>query len=158
MLLKVPWFGKSSRERSLASFSRILWRLQNAGVLPIQSWEAAVKAPENLYVAELLAGQTNKIRGGITFSEALTSTGLFSDDDQRILATAEKAGRITDSFKQMSSYYEDAARVSASRSKWMSTRLAIIMLIIVTGLVAIISTASYGTFLDTLYSWVTEGT
>ena len=158
MLLKIPWYGKSSRERSLASFSRILWRLQNAGVLPIQSWEAAVKAPENLYVAELLAGQTNRIRSGITFSEALTSTGLFSDDDQRILATAEKAGRITDSFKQMSSYYEDAAMVSANRAKWMSTRFAIIVLIIVTGLVAIISASSYGTFLDSLYSWVTEGT
>ncbi|MHB1458279.1 MAG: type II secretion system F family protein [Armatimonadota bacterium] len=158
MLLKVPWVGKSSRERSLASFSRILWRLQSAGVLPIQSWEAAVKAPENLYVAETLAGQTPRIKSGVSFSDALVSTGLFSQDDQRILATAEKAGRMTDSLKQMSSYYEDAAIVSANRAKWLSTRIAIIALIIVTGLVMIISSASYGTFLDSIYSWVTEGT
>lgn len=158
MLLKIPWVGKSSRERSLASFSRILWRLQSAGVLPIQSWEAAVKAPENLYVAEALAGQTDRIKSGVTFSDALTSTGLFSQDDQRILATAEKAGRITDSLQQMSSYYEDSAKVSANKAKWMSTRIAIIALIIVTGLVIIISSASYGTFLDSIYSWFTEGT
>ena len=157
LLLRIPRMGRISKERSLASFSKILWRLQTSGILPIQSWEAASKTPENLFIAETLAKQTDRIRGGVTFSDALTSTGLFSEDDQRILETSEKSGRATDSLQRIASFYQDAALVSAGRSRWVSTRIGCLVWIIVLGLIAIFFWHSYFSFIDSVVKWVTEG-
>jgi type IV pilus assembly protein PilC len=137
MLLRMPLgYGRASRERSLASFTRILWRLQNAGVLPIKSWDAASYAAENVYVAAQLHDQLDGIRSGMKFSEALAASGLFTSDDLRQVSIGEASGLVPDALQRTAAYYEDAANTTAGRTKWYGVRLAGIVNIIAIGVVA----------------------
>ncbi|MHB0998015.1 MAG: type II secretion system F family protein [Armatimonadota bacterium] len=154
LLLKIPWAGKASKERSLAGFSKILWRLQSAGVLPIQSWEAASSAPANPYIAELISKQAEDIRAGKSFSDALAATGVFNADDQRVLQMAEKAGQVPDALQRMAAYYEDSAMISAGNAKWLNTRIGIMLLILSAGAFIIISASAYRSFMDMIFSWI----
>ncbi len=137
LLLQVPWAGRASRDRSLASFSRILWRLQDAGIPPIQSWDAASRAAENMAVSAQLYAQTGSIRSGVRMSEAIASTNLFSSQDHRVLAIGETTGHVPDTLQRMAVYYEDAATYSLGKARWMSLRVAILVNIIVMGAAAI---------------------
>jgi type IV pilus assembly protein PilC len=127
LVLRVPNFGYASKERSLASFSRILWRLQSAGILPIQAWDAASRAAENVVIATRLYEQVETIRSGKKFSEALAATGLFSSEDQRVLAAAELAGSTGDILQRIAAYHEDAAISAVGRTRWMIIRVLIMI-------------------------------
>jgi len=118
-VLRLPIAGRAHRERSLASFCRILARLQNAGILPLQAWNVASQVAENPVIAERLQVQAERLRPGSKLSDALWSTGLFSDDDLRVLESAEQSGETAQSFERVADYYEDAAKVSAGRSRWL---------------------------------------
>jgi len=117
--------GRANRLRSLASFTRILWRLQQAGILPIQAWDAASRAAENTHIAARLYQQVDAVRSGRKLSEALGATGLFTSEDQRVMALGESSGETADILHRMAAYYEDAALTAAGRGKWFMTRIAI---------------------------------
>lgn len=134
ILLKTPFgFGTASRERSLASFTRILWRLQQAGVLPIKSWDAASYAAENVVVADRLHQQLEGVRAGEKYSQALLSTGLFQADDLRQVTLGEASGQVPDALQRTAAYYEDSAKVTMGRTKWFAIRVAIIANLIAIG-------------------------
>ena len=150
LVLRVPWAGRASKERSLASFSTILSRLQNAGIAPIQAWDAASRASENTVIASRLQEQVEAVRAGRKFSEALAATSLFTGEDQRVLATAESAGQTPDALQRMSAYYADAAAVSAGRTKWLGLRAAILA----TLLSILVSAVCFGLFYQNMFKWV----
>lgn len=133
LVLKVPWASKVSRERSLASFSRILWRLQNAGILPIRAWDVASRVPENTIIGASLQAQTPLISSGAKFSDALKATNLFTYDDLRVLQTAEMSGQTIDTLQSISTQYEDSAMTSAGKARWIGLRIAVIATLIGTG-------------------------
>lgn len=145
-MLKVPKLGKASLHRSLAGFSGILWRLHEAGVSPVFSWSAASLAAENLYVARCLDAQSNYIRSGGTFSDALSATGLFSDDDQLLIRVAEKSGDTAGALERMAEFYRDAASTAMGQVKWIMLRIAIIAMLIGLG-VFLIGSSMYLTSL-----------
>ena len=125
LILKVPAYGRASKERSLAGFSRILWRLQNAGILPIAAWDTASRASENIVIARRLHGQLDAVRSGGSFSDALAATRLFSSEDQRVLAMGESAGQTVDILQRIAGYHEDAALTSIGRAKWFAIKIVI---------------------------------
>lgn len=125
LLLRASSFGQASKYRSLASFSRILWRLQGAGILPIKAWETASRAAENVVIADKLHQQSEGVRSGMRFSEALTATKLFSSEDQRILANGEATGQTSDTLQKIAAYYEDAALASNGRARFQLIRILI---------------------------------
>jgi len=134
LILRMPLgIGRFARMRSLASFSRILWRLQQAGILPIQAWDAASRAADNQVISYRLYQQVDAIRSGKRFSEALTATGMFTSDDQRVMVMGESSGQVVDTLERMAAYYEDAALSAAGRTKWIMTRIAIYVNILVLG-------------------------
>jgi general secretion pathway protein F len=144
LVLKVPNFGQASRDRSVASFTRILWSLQNAGVYPIKAWEVASKVPENSVIAESLQAQTASIARGGRYSDALSQAGVLSADDIRLLANGESTGQVIDSLQRIAAYYQDAAIVSATKAAQYGLRLAIIAAIIGTGVATIGSVGYFG--------------
>jgi len=143
LLLKVPTLGRASRERSLANFTRMLWRLQSAGILPVQAWETASRAANNVVVAGRLRDQLGAIRSGARFSAAMNATGLFRNEDERILATGEASGQVADILQRMASYYEDSAMTAAGRARWLGLRIAILAYIVAFGAVVICAEGFY---------------
>ena len=147
MLLKVPWAGRASRERSLATFARILWRLQSAGILPINAWDAASRSAENWVIAVRLHEQLGAIRSGGRFSDALAATRLFTSEDQRVLATGEATGQTADILQRIAAYYEDAAMASVGRARWLGLRMAILASLVSLGIVTICILLAYPSIL-----------
>jgi len=143
LLLRVPGLGRASRERSLANFSRILWRLQSAGILPIQAWETASRAANNVVIATRLHGQLDSVRSGAKFSAAMRATGLFRNEDERVLAAGEASGQAADILQRMAAYYEDSAITAASRARWVGVRIAFLACIVAFGAVVICAEALY---------------
>jgi type II secretory pathway component PulF len=133
LVLKVPVLGRASRERSLANFSRMLWRLQASGILPIQAWETASMAANNIVVASRLRGQIGALRSGVKLSQAMQATRLFREDDRRILEIGEMSGQAPDILQRMAKFYEDAALSSAGRVRAYGVRLAILANLLVFG-------------------------
>ena len=150
LILKVPAYGRASKERSLAGFSRILWRLQNAGILPIAAWDTAARASENIVVAQRLHTQLEAIRSGQKFSEALSATGLFSSEDQRVLSMGESAGQTADILKRIADFHEDAAMTSIGRSRWFALKL-MIWANILAGAALMFCSIKY---LNNMFTWV----
>ncbi len=149
-LLMVPQVGRASRERSLASFTRILWRLQNAGILPIRAWDAASRAAENVVVSSRLYSQLAAIQAGVPFSQALAMTGLFTSEDQRVLAMGEASGQVADVLERIAAFYEDSAQHTAGRARWFGIRAAIIATLASIG----ITTVSIALVYPEMMRWV----
>jgi len=148
LILKLPRFGKASRERSIASFTRILWRLQSAGVMPIKSWEVASRVPENSVIAESLQAQKNFIANGGRYSDALTQADVLTYDDIRQLSVAESTGQVTETLQRIAAYYEDAASVSAGKAKYLGLQIAIFFLILSMGATLIGTSSYFGEMID----------
>lgn len=137
LLLKVPVAGRASRERSLANFSRMLWRLQSVGILPIQAWDTASMAASNVVIALRLRAQIPALRSGARLSQAMQSAGLFREDDRRILEVGEMSGQTPDILQRMAMFYEDAALSSAGRVRSYGLRFAILANLLVLGAMAL---------------------
>ena len=150
LLLRVPWAGRASRERSLASFSRILWRLQNAGILPIHAWDAASRSAENVVIASRLHEQLGAVKAGRKFSDAIAATGIFRGDDARVLAVGETTGQAVDSLQRIAAFYEDAALYSVGRARWLGVHIGIIANLLSLGVVAICIAKIY----PNMFKWV----
>lgn len=157
LVLKMPGYGKASRERSMASFSRILWRLQNAGVMPIKAWEVASRVPENSVLAANVQAQTNSIAAGGRYSDALVRAGFFSQDDIRMIQTGESTGQLPDSLQRIAAYYEDAALVSANSAKWIGLRISILFVIIASGAATIGATSYMGEMINSVDKYMGTG-
>lgn len=126
LILKLPGsLRDASKDRSLALFTKTLWRLQAASILPIQAWDAASKTAENVVIAAALQSKTDDIRNGTKFSDAIVSTGYFTDADQRVLSLGEQSGQTDGVLQRMALHYEDAAISSTSRTRWVWLRISI---------------------------------
>ena len=134
LILKIPRVGKANLERSISGFVGILWRLHEAGVSIVFSWSAASLAAVNSYVAQRLQEQADLVQRGGTLSDALTATGLFSDDDQLLLRVAEKTGDTQGALERMAAYYKDSASTAAGQVKWVRLRAALFATIIALGI------------------------
>jgi type II secretory pathway component PulF len=141
LLLRMPTLGMANRNKSLATFARILWRLQSAGILPIQAWDAASRSAENTCISSALGAQTGEIRNGKKFSEALTASGFFNSEDSRSLSIGETTGQTPDALQRMAGYYEDAAATAATRVKWFWLRISIFANLLALGFITIYGTA-----------------
>lgn len=150
LVLRAPAFGKASRERSLAGFSRILWRLQNAGILPIASWDTASRAAENVVIAQRLHSQLDSVRSGRRFSDAMSATGLFTSEDQRVLEMGESSGQTADILHRIASTHEDEALVSIGRTRWYAIKLVIWANVIAAAIFAYYSVQ----YLQNQFTWV----
>jgi len=128
--LRIPWIGQAKRERSLASFARVLSRLLNAGVLPVQAWEAACNVSENLAMARRLREQGAILRSGGSLTQAMAAAGCITKDDERTLLVGEQSGQVGDALKRISAYYEDAALNSAGRAERAAVHFVITVNII----------------------------
>lgn len=124
--LRVPVLGRAIRDRSLANFSRMLWRLQSSGVLPIQAWDTASMAANNSAVVRRLRSQLGSLQQGARLSQAMQATGLFQEDERRMLEVGEMSGQTPDVLHRIAVFYEDRALSSAGRVRACGMRIAVL--------------------------------
>jgi type IV pilus assembly protein PilC len=143
LALKVPVFGDLSRQRSLASFVRMLRRLFHAGVGPINAWEGAMNVVPNAVIREKLATSYGMMQGNVPLHEAFTATGLFANETEQLLATGMVSGQMIDMLDRVAEYYQDNVDRARTKSRFWMFRLAIITVMILMGTALILMASSY---------------
>ena len=115
LALKMPPFGALQRQAALANFVRMLRRLYQAGVSPIQAWEGAMWTSSNVVIREKLAGSYDMMQKGASFADAFTATGLFHNSIEQLLVTGQASGQMPEMLDQAAGYYQEQVEESASK-------------------------------------------
>ena len=119
--LRIPAFGNLQRVSALSAFVRMLRRLHQAGVAPIQAWECAMNTADNVIIREKLASSYEKMNQGASFSDAFAATGLFDSQIENLVITGQHSGEIVESLDKAADHYQERvfdATVRAKRVMW----------------------------------------
>jgi len=143
LLMKIPVFGNLERQRSLATFIRMLRRLYVAGLGPIVAWEGAMHSARNSVIREKLMEAGEKVRNNVPIHEAFISTHLFANEMEQTLATGVVSGQVVDALDQVAQYYEDNVDRAFTSSRMALLHIGLTSFIILVGVVVIMLTKSY---------------
>jgi general secretion pathway protein F len=114
MLLRLPGLGALAVSRSRAVFAASLRLLYHGGVNPYDAWVAASSSAPNLELARRLGAQSELIRSGGKFSDAMQLSNVYPPSDVGLLATGERTGNIEEVLGRIAnSYHQDAGAVLA---------------------------------------------
>lgn len=109
--LKSPVFGKLIKETNLALFFRSLEALFNAGISLLRSVEVSEKTVKNEVYRKTLFGMNPILIHGTNLSEAFKPFPfLFPIQLQRMIEVGEKTGKLEESFRRLSAYYDKSVR------------------------------------------------
>ena len=138
--LKIPVMAKLHRTRALASFTRVLSRLLQAGVAPTVAYEAAAKsAPNSVLRTQLLRGLP-EIRAARGLDAAIQATGLMDHDPIQLLVTGQQTGQLTETLDQVTALYQEEAARATDAARKSQKQLAGIITIASMGYVTILAT------------------
>ncbi len=142
-VLRIPVFGDLARQRSLAAFIRMLRKLFYAGVGPINAWEGAMNVAPNSVIREKLTSAYGLMQKNVPLHDAFTSTGLFANEMENLLATGVVSGQVVDMLDKVADYYQENVDRAFSRSKHSMYHLAITMFMVLIGVTICWMTYSY---------------
>jgi len=141
--LRYPVFGDLVRQRSLAAFVRMLYKLYTAGVSPVAAWEGAVNATPNGEIRALLGQADALIKSGTPLHEAFRTTGLFANEVESLLATGVMSGQVVEMLGRVAEYYQNNVDRALQSARFWMFRLFIIAALVVTGAVIIVLMKTY---------------
>jgi type IV pilus assembly protein PilC len=145
-MLRLPAFGDLARQHALAAFVRMLRRLFAAGLSPIQAWEGAMNVAPNTVIRRRLVDSYALVRGGnMPIHEAFRATGLFASEAEQLLATGVVSGQMVDMLDRVAEYYQGNVDRAYSNARFWMFRLAIIGVILLTGILLIVLVKTYFT-------------
>jgi len=153
LALRLPVFGDLARQRSLASFVRMLRRLLAAGIGPIQAWEGAMNVAPNAVIRAKLVDACGLMRQNVPFHEAFTNTGLFANETEQLLATGVLSGQMVEMMDRVAEYYQNNVQRAFDNARFWMYRLGISLFIALSGVILIVMAYTY---FNSLFSWVDQ--
>jgi type II secretory pathway component PulF len=131
--LRIPAFGNLQRTVALSAFVRMLRRLHQSGVAPIQAWECAMNTADNVVIRERLASSYESMNQGASFADAFAATGLFDNQIENLVITGQQSGDIVASLDSAADYYQDSVYEATTRARRFMWSLAMITMLVVGG-------------------------
>lgn len=105
----IPLMHRLKVLMSLRRFFRILRRLVQAGVPPVQGWDAAAEAVGHYAISsKLLDGRTALLQGQ-GYGGALETAGVGGYGDVQLLMTADQTGRVPEALSTLEGDYTNRA-------------------------------------------------
>lgn len=138
--LRFPVMARLHKTRALASFTRVLSKLLNAGVAPTVAFEAAARAVPNTVLRDQLLAGVPVVRGAGGIDQAIQATGLMDFDPVQLLITGQHTGTLTESLDNVTSFYQEEAARATEQARKAQKQLAGILTIASMGYVAILTT------------------
>lgn len=104
--LHLPIFGAILRNVALARFTHHMETLQRAGVNFILALQVLERVVGNSVMARAVAQVRERVISGMSFAEALASTGQFPPLVLRMVATGEMSGSLEETLAKVTEYYD----------------------------------------------------
>ncbi|MFC1595173.1 type II secretion system F family protein [Patescibacteria group bacterium] len=138
IILKLPVFGNLIREFNLSRFFRALESLVANGISLVRSVEVAKKTLNNDVYRKALDKAQPMLMHGVTLTEALKPhPHLFPPQARKIVEVGEQTGRIGDTLKRISLFYENSVNHTTKMMTSMIEPFLMVAIGIVVGLLAL---------------------
>lgn len=131
--LKLPAFGDLQRTVALSAFVRMLRRLHQAGVPPIDAWECAMNTADNIVIRERLAASYQQMNKGASFADAFAGTGLFDSQIENLVITGQHSGEIVESLDKAADFYQDAVYTATTRARRTMLSIGVTTMLVLVG-------------------------
>lgn len=141
--LKMPIVGNLVRQRSLASFIRMLRRLYHAGLPPHTAWAGATAVATNSQIRKKLSEAEQLIKNNVPIHEAFARTQLFTSEAEQLLATGVQSGEVIEMLDRIAEYYQEQVNQAFGQARFWMMRLGINGLLITGGAAFIYLTYYY---------------
>ena len=147
MKTKIPKFGKLMMVVLTARFSRTVSTLYSSGVSIIDSIRIASSVLGNAYIATKLENAIDEIKKGVTFSQALISTGAFPSMFTSMVYIGEESGSLDSILNKTADFYdEDASTAIGKMVALLEPCLIIILGLIVAFIVISVAEPMFGMY------------
>ncbi len=123
--LKIPVVGNLVRQKSLASFIRMLRRLYHAGLPPHTAWGGATAVAANSQIRKKLSEAEQLIKNNVPIHEAFAQTQLFSTEAEQLLATGVQSGEVIEMLDRIAEYYQENVNQAFGQARFWMMRLGI---------------------------------
>lgn len=111
LLLRVPVLGPCLRALAQSRFTLALQLTLDSGLPIVKGLRLSLQASGNAAYADRAAVVTAALKRGETLYQALTASGLFSDEFLSVIDSAEAGGRVPEMMRhQAEQYQEEASR------------------------------------------------
>jgi type IV pilus assembly protein PilC len=107
IILKIPIIGDLQRKSAISRFSQTLSTLLNSGISILNALSITAKTVGNKILERGIAHTIEKITGGQSIADPLSSTGLFPPMVIHMIAVGEKTGDISGMLQKIASFYEE---------------------------------------------------
>jgi type IV pilus assembly protein PilC len=139
LLLKLPVFGRLSRNFNLAMFARTMATLLRSGLTIGDAFQIASETLRNVRYKKALLRVRQGTETGVPASTVLEEfPKLFPAISTRMIAVGERTGKLEETFQYLAEFYEDEVDVM---TKNLSTILEPVLLIVIGLTVAFIAIA-----------------
>lgn len=116
----IPVLGAARRQLALARLTAALEALLAAGVSIIEAWELAAVSSGSPALKRRVLSWRQRLFGGETPGEALSTSPEFPDMFTSLYRTAELSGQIDQTLKRLHEYYQyESSRRLALVSQWV---------------------------------------
>jgi type IV pilus assembly protein PilC len=112
VMLRLPWVGKVVMQATLARWARLLSLLVSAGVPLTDALDAAGTAAGNWVYRDASRLVRQRIRGGMSLSDAMRVSGGFPRLVVQMAAVGEASGALGRMFEQVAVYNEEQVEQS----------------------------------------------
>lgn len=140
MTLRMPLFGPFIKDAVIARLSLNLATLLKNGVNILQCLDIVSRTAGNAVFEGALINAIHDIRQGITLSQSLEKSGLFSSITVSMVLTGEESGRLSYMIEKMSEYYQGRVDTFVAR---LGELIAPIILLFVGGVIGTLVVAMF---------------
>lgn len=123
---------RAIKPKDIATFTRQLATMMNAGVPLVQSFDIIAKGQENPNLQELLLAVKNDIEGGSSLTEALRKRPLYFDDLYcNLVSAGEQSGALETLLDRIATYKEKIESIKGKIRKAMFYPAAVLVVAVV---------------------------
>ena len=107
LLLKMPVIGDLNKTYNLYKFSRMLGDFYNAGVSPVVAVDYMIDTFDNYFYKKKLQTIKHDLNIGLTFTESMEWSRLFSPVLVQIISVWEETGNFGEVLIKMANFYKE---------------------------------------------------
>ncbi|MFH1833238.1 MAG: type II secretion system F family protein [Candidatus Levyibacteriota bacterium] len=104
--LKIPIFGKLSKEIILTEFSRTFSLLVGAGILVVEALNQVAEITGNILYKNAVTDLSKRVEKGMTVGDSMMYSNLFPPILVQMAKIGEQTGKLDESFLKVSEYFE----------------------------------------------------
>ena len=139
-VLRLPWFGETTRKFATSQMSRTLATLLGGGIPLVNALEISARSMSNRHLARVLDEVRVRVQEGQSFAGALQARGVLPDVAVKMIEVGESTGALQEMLNSVADFYDEEIETDVGR---FIAIIEPVLLIIMGVVIAIVVLALY---------------